>query len=335
MELLGGQINLQSSESEGSIFSFTISVPYEEDKLPLEDCFDLRSLHTEFELCEITSLAKEPVIEEEQIIGNSLPHLLLVEDNIIALRLIESIAKQAGCQITSATDGEQALKLALSMSFDLIITDIGLPGLSGNELTERLRAVEKSTNKAAIPIIGLTAHALAIAEKQCLSAGMNQVFTKPINLATMKKIIAQFSAPNTNDEQREMHSLGSDLPNTEKQLFELSQFPLLSVGDGISNLGSIDLLTDLLTLLLKEALPEDELILKTAFEENDWEQIENLAHKMKSGALYCGTIKLKFACQYLEHYLKTGYHQQLEPLYQQLMTVIQLTKEAIEEWLEQ
>ncbi|HHF7347120.1 TPA: response regulator [Legionella feeleii] len=118
--------------------------------------------------------------------------LLLVEDNSIALQMIELYAEKLGCHCTSVTNGEDALEIAKSKDFDLIITDIGLPRLSGNELTRRIRVWEKSLNKSPKPIIGLAARGLFEAESESKQAGMNHVLSKPIKLEVLKSILAQF-----------------------------------------------------------------------------------------------------------------------------------------------
>lgn len=120
------------------------------------------------------------------------PLVLLVEDNPVALRLVETITTAAGCRFVSVTTGEQALNLAKTLVFDLIITDLGLPGISGVELTGQIRQWEKSLNKTQVPIIGLTAHSLQETEMKCLQSGMNKVLTKPIYLHMMQELIHQF-----------------------------------------------------------------------------------------------------------------------------------------------
>ncbi len=120
------------------------------------------------------------------------PHVLLVEDNLIALHLVETMVTQAGLKFTSAIDGERALVLAKSNTFDLIITDIGLPGISGYELTAAIRQWEKDTHRKPIPIIGLTAYALYETKKECLQSGINSMLSKPINLKTIQELIKQF-----------------------------------------------------------------------------------------------------------------------------------------------
>jgi len=118
--------------------------------------------------------------------------ILLVEDNVVALHLIEVMAAQAGLKYISAVDGEQAFKLVTLHHFDLIITDVGLPGISGYELTRAIRTWEKKLHKKPMPIIGLTAHTLHEAEYKCLQAGMNSVICKPINLSTIQQIVQQY-----------------------------------------------------------------------------------------------------------------------------------------------
>ncbi|KTD24168.1 response regulator [Legionella maceachernii] len=120
------------------------------------------------------------------------PLILLVEDNPVALRFVESIVSQAGCRFLSAMDGERALALVKTVMFDLIITDLGLPGISGIELTYLIREWEKSLEKSPIPIIGLTAHTLQDSEGKCLQAGMSKVIHKPLYLHQMRELISQY-----------------------------------------------------------------------------------------------------------------------------------------------
>lgn len=117
-------------------------------------------------------------------------HVLLVEDNAVALHIIETLATQAGLRFTSAKNGEHALDLVKSQVFDLIITDIGLPGISGYELTQAIRQWEKDSFKNPTPIVGLTA--LWEAKEECLRSGMNHMISKPINLKILKELMHQY-----------------------------------------------------------------------------------------------------------------------------------------------
>ena len=72
--------------------------------------------------------------------------------------------------------------------------------------------------------------------------------------------------------------------------------------------------------------------LKIAHEQQDWQQIEKLAHKMKSGAVY-GTPRLYYALLFMERYRKAGYLNCAEPLYQQMLQVIDETLAYLRDWL--
>jgi two-component system aerobic respiration control sensor histidine kinase ArcB len=120
-------------------------------------------------------------------------HVLLVEDNLVALRVIELFANQIGLQTLSATTGEQAMELATTHDFDLIITDLGLPGISGYLLSANIREWEQLNNRPSTPIIGITAKPLQEVSEQCKLSGMNWVLSKPINGDILTKMVGKFT----------------------------------------------------------------------------------------------------------------------------------------------
>lgn len=262
-----------------------------------------------------------------------LPQVLLIEDNLIAIRIAETLIKQVGCSYATAQNGAFALGLLKSMDFDLIITDLDLPDMSGKELVRFIREWERSFHKRPVPIIGLTAYTLGEAEQECLEVGMSKVLPKPIDLPTMQKLIKQFVKLEEKEKKKTDGKLGRDLPDTEEQLFTLDQYPILDINLAVKNIGNKAVLSDLLELMCSAAIPEDLASIQQAYSKKSWEQIEGLAHKMKSGALYCGTTKMQYACQYLERYRKAGHFILLEELYQQLIHIVQDTKLHIEDWL--
>lgn len=129
--------------------------------------------------------------------------------------------------------------------------------------------------------------------------------------------------------------LGRDLPDTEEQLFTIDNFSLLDIEDGLKNIGDKDILKSLLQLMIDKAIPDDLAAIEQAYAEKDWSGVEELAHRMKAGALYCGTIRMQYACQYLERYRKAGHSVSLEKLYHQLIQVLLDTQNYIREWLAQ
>jgi two-component system, OmpR family, aerobic respiration control sensor histidine kinase ArcB len=123
-------------------------------------------------------------------------------------------------------------------------------------------------------------------------------------------------------------------PNLQsKDLFAISEFPFLDEKIGIEVIGNRETLIDMLKLMIEQTLPEDMNAMLEVYSKNNWEQVQQLAHKIKGGAMYVGTVRLKMAFQYLEQYVKSGQSELVENLYQQAILVTHATIEYVTEWL--
>src|SRR5262249_38048367 len=105
--------------------------------------------------------------------------ILLVEDNEMNRDMLSRRLERKGHQVTIAIDGEQALALANAEKPDLILMDMSLPVISGWEATQKLKASDATRN---IPVIALTAHAMAEDEKRARESGCDDYDTKPVEL---------------------------------------------------------------------------------------------------------------------------------------------------------
>jgi len=110
-------------------------------------------------------------------------NLLVVEDNNINQILIGALLENFGMRYTVAGSGPEALKALAKADFDLVLMDVRMPGMDGLEATRRIRTLDGPA--AAIPIIAITAQALADDEARVLAAGMNGYVTKPIEPRTL------------------------------------------------------------------------------------------------------------------------------------------------------
>jgi two-component system, cell cycle response regulator DivK len=108
-----------------------------------------------------------------------MPRLLLVEDNEMNRDMLSRRLQRKGYDIVIATDGQQGLDLARGQTPDLILMDMSLPVVNGWEATRRLKADDATK---AIPVIALTAHAMAGDRDKALEAGCDDYDTKPIDL---------------------------------------------------------------------------------------------------------------------------------------------------------
>lgn len=119
--------------------------------------------------------------------------ILLVEDNELNRDMLSRRLVKRGYEVILAVDGEQALRAAQDLAPALVLMDISLPGINGWEVTRRLKAGPQTR---AIPVIALTAHAMASDREQALAAGCDDFDTKPVELARLlAKIEALLQAP--------------------------------------------------------------------------------------------------------------------------------------------
>lgn len=328
VELLGGVLELKSEEGKGTTFYFSLP-------LQLGRAEDAKT-HAHYETLPIEPAAMMPV--SPMASSQTGPHVLIVEDNLTARFIAQKIATDAGCQTQTAESAEQALPLIEATAFDLILTDLGLPGQSGTELAQQIRILEQRTKRKPLPIVALSAHNSKSIQQDCLQAGMNQVLTKPLDATKMQALIEYFhlhTPSPTSNTGKGMEPRPQLSPTDKADLFHLQDFPIFDEKKALQIYnGNGATLTKLIEMMLHQQLPSDQHLLEEAYQNQDWTRLGSQAHKIKAGAVYCGLTRLQMACQYLEQYCKTGETAHTVELYQQLLGTLQESKSPLEAWLE-
>ncbi|MGA8598539.1 MAG: response regulator [Bryobacteraceae bacterium] len=127
--------------------------------------------------------------------------VLLVEDNLVNQKVASRLLEKQGCRVTVASNGREAIALHQTGSFDLIFMDVQMPEMNGIEATEIIRAAERGT-KMRVPIVALTANAMAGDRERCLEAGMDGYLSKPIDRTELVAILRrQIQRQHTSEEQ--------------------------------------------------------------------------------------------------------------------------------------
>ena len=108
--------------------------------------------------------------------------ILVAEDNPINQKLVLALLKQQRHTVTLANNGQEAVEKAAQGGFDLILMDVQMPLMSGLEATAAIRARESAVPGQHVPIMAMTAHAMASDREMCLQAGMDGYVSKPIRL---------------------------------------------------------------------------------------------------------------------------------------------------------
>ena len=166
-ELMGGDIKLETTADQGSVFHFNVplqvNVKQEERERSAER--DQRSL-----------------LQWE---GRSL-HILLAEDHDVNRNLTERILRRLGHTVSAAPNGKKAVDISEEEGFDLILMDMEMPEMDGWEATSVIRQREAASGKH-VPIIAVTAHALKGNREMLLTSGFDGYMAKPIDFVVLTK----------------------------------------------------------------------------------------------------------------------------------------------------
>jgi len=120
--------------------------------------------------------------------------VLLVEDNSLNQQVGKELLENMGLIVVIAESGEAAIQQIQEIVFDLVFMDIQMPGIDGFETTRRIR---KNLQNAHLPIIAMTAHAMAGDREQCLEAGMNDYISKPIDPDALSRSVQHWIKTNS------------------------------------------------------------------------------------------------------------------------------------------
>lgn len=114
--------------------------------------------------------------------------VLIAEDNYTNRRLLVLLLTTLGYDVQATENGADCLRVARAGSFDVLLTDVNMPEMSGIDVAAALRRAGSQ-----IPIIGITASLPELTRDQCFAAGMNGYLNKPVNLAEIKAVLKEIA----------------------------------------------------------------------------------------------------------------------------------------------
>ena len=114
--------------------------------------------------------------------------VLLAEDNPVNALLIRELLRRRGHTVHEVTTGTAAVAAMEEDRFDLVLTDIHMPGMDGIEATRAIRRNEQAGSRLRTPIVALTADALETGKRACQEAGMDGFLTKPVDPAELEEM---------------------------------------------------------------------------------------------------------------------------------------------------
>jgi signal transduction histidine kinase/CheY-like chemotaxis protein/HPt (histidine-containing phosphotransfer) domain-containing protein len=119
-------------------------------------------------------------------------HVLLVEDHPVNQKVAQKLLARLGLTVDLAENGEAALERIRDHRFDLVLMDCQMPVLDGYSATRRLREMEREQLKPRLPVVAMTAHAMAGDRERCLQAGMDDYLSKPLDRGQLAQTVAHW-----------------------------------------------------------------------------------------------------------------------------------------------
>jgi signal transduction histidine kinase/CheY-like chemotaxis protein/streptogramin lyase len=169
VEMMGGQIQVESTPGEGARFRFTVVMGHAEEPAPLRTV-----LH--------------PTVSDAHHLT-----VLVAEDNLVNQKVVLMLLRKLGVSADLAGDGAQAIAAVVLKRYDLILMDVQMPEVDGLAATREIRSRLPLDQQPVI--IGLTAHATTEYRDICLDAGMNGYLTKPLDPEKLRDLIENLARP--------------------------------------------------------------------------------------------------------------------------------------------
>ncbi|MFL6570203.1 MAG: response regulator [Burkholderiales bacterium] len=225
-------------------------------------------------------------------------NILLVEDNLINQQVALGILQLQGYSVTVAANGKEALEALALGSFDLVLMDCHMPEMDGFECTAEIRKREQSLGGKAIPIVALTANAMAQDREECLNAGMDDYLSKPFSMQTLQDMLERWMPQAGASQAASAAQAQAAAPGQAKGPGILDRQVLDQLGTLRTN-GRPELLARTIDLYLVES-PKLVQKLKQAASANDVPEIARSAHSLKSCSANVGATLLSRYCADIE-----------------------------------
>ena len=187
VDLMHGSMGLESTEGVGSRFYFTVKmgIQHEEVSAAVDPGPDGSA--------DPGAPAPVPAADSAPAAWTTGLHILLAEDNPLNQMVATSLLKKDGHTVEVADDGQQALEMSVDGAYDVILMDVQMPRLDGVSATVSIRERERQQG-GHIPIIGVTAHAMAGDRERFLEAGMDAYTSKPVRRDALRVALGEAMA---------------------------------------------------------------------------------------------------------------------------------------------
>lgn len=311
VELMDGEIGVESSPEEGSVFWFSIPLISQKETEAQRHAASADQIDKQTE--------KEHDINDDE----NLPSILIVEDDETNRFVLKTVLKNSTVKITTAKNGEEAVNLCRTGSYDLIFMDCQMPIMDGFEATKQILANADSTSDKRPLIIALTADATQATRQYCKEVGMKDYLIKPLEFGKLQRAIDNWLPGSgirviSARKQEEISEPGAGYASSEElERINLQVYSMLK-----KNMSDI---RPVIRVYL-DSLPNRLQQFRDAIARDDHESIRRVAHTLKGSSSQFGALHLADLCFSAENMARVKQLENIEQLYK---NIVQESKEVV------
>ena len=314
VEMMGGNISLASERYRGTAITVMIPMVFGSQSQAMESMHVVSSAHG----------------KDKKSLFAPTANILVVDDNEFNLRVAKGILALSGIDATLVSSGKEAIDIIQQNKFDIVFMDHMMPGMDGVETTQTIRSLSGKYEN--LPIVALTANAVAGAKEMFLSNGFNAFLSKPIDTRALNEILSDW-LPSDKIEQREQDGEGKTADHnpqtaensaTDKRLDMLGNINEINLAIGMSRFPNSDFYLEMVENFYTQIKKECEH-LSTSLSGNDIQNFSIAIHGLKSILAAIGAMRLSETAFKLETASKngeTGYCQAQYPEFQEQVFVL-------------
>ena len=313
LDMMGGRIEVESVYGDGSVF--TVFLPQK-----IVSAEPIGNFREQFENCPESSVVSPDLFHAPEA------RILIVDDTRMNLTVTEGLLKNTEAVIDTAVSGAEALRLTLSVSYDLILMDQRMPEMDGTEALSLIRAQEGGANRQT-PIVCLTADAVAGAREKYLAEGFSDYLTKPVNTKALRRTLMKYLP------KEKILSVADPAPESSVPADEARFAPLRSAGIDVSQgLSYCQQDHELYRTVLWEyscGAGEKAALLQQYFDAGDWNSYAIRIHALKSTSGTIGASRLSEMAARLEQAAKQEDADTVRKEHAEMLTLYKQTAGAI------
>jgi len=208
--------------------------------------------------------------------------ILLAEDNFTNQQVAMGILKKLGLRADAVADGREALEALHAIPYDLVLMDVQMPEMDGLEATRQIRNPQSASLNRNIPVIAMTAHAMAGDREKCLKAGMNGYVSKPIDPLALANELEKWIGKDTPG--TEQTAVSSEEEKTPDETDEVGAFQIFDRAALLKRLMDDEGLAETIVAGFLDDMPKQMAALRSFVENGQAEEAGGQAHKIKGAA---------------------------------------------------